>query len=354
MAHPADPAISDWTFVRRVLIVLAIGALALALWVLSDLLLLIFAAVLCALALRALTAPLINATGLNQAVALALVVLLIVALCAGLVLQFGSRLSDQISYLMQNVPQALQSLSHQLDLGSVSKEVGGSAIGALAARALTIGSSIVGAVAGFVLVIVGGIYFAASPGLYRRGLIALVPERWRAAVTSTIEDSNFALTRWLRAQLIAMALVGVMTGLGMWLAGVPSPLALGLIAAATEFIPIVGPIVGAIPALLLASTQGRDLTLWALAVAVVVQQLENNVIMPFVVGKVVELPAAVGLFATVAMGLLFGPLGLLLGYPLAIVGDVAVRRLYVREALGKPVDIPAERERHAKAEDAAE
>jgi predicted PurR-regulated permease PerM len=80
-----------------------------------------------------------------------------------------------------------------------------------------------------------------------------------------------------------------------------------------------------------------------------VQQLENNLIMPFIVGRVVELPAAVGLFATVAMGLLFGPLGLLLGYPLAIVADVAIRRLYVREALGKPVEIPAERERHAEA-----
>jgi predicted PurR-regulated permease PerM len=71
--------------------------------------------------------------------------------------------------------------------------------------------------------------------------------------------------------------------------------------------------------------------------------------MPFVVGRVVELPAAVGLFATVAMGLLFGPLGLLLGYPLAIVADVAIRRLYVREALGKRVEIPAERGRRAEA-----
>src|SRR5690606_25809875 len=151
------------------------------------------------------------------------------------------------------------------------------------------------------------------------------PERWRGSITSTVDDSAFALGRWLYAQLIAMVIVGVLTGIGMWLVGVPSPLALGLIAGLTEFIPILGPIVGAIPALLLASGQGVDGMLAALAVAVVVQQLEDNLSMPFVVGRVVELPAAVGLFATVAMGLLFGPLGLLLGYPLAIVTDVAIR-----------------------------
>jgi predicted PurR-regulated permease PerM len=236
-----------------------------------------------------------------------------------------------------------------LDLNSLSRDFSSSALGAIAARAVTIGSSIIESVAGFVLIVVGGIYLAAAPQTYRRGLIALFPERWHGIITSTVDDSSFALSRWLRAQLIAMLLIGAMTGLGMWLVGVPSPLALGLIAGATEFIPIVGPIVGAIPALLLASGLGWETTLYALAVAVFVQQLENNLIMPFVVGRVVELPAAVGLFATVAMGLLFGPLGLLLGYPLAIVADVAIRRLYVREALGKRVEIPAERGRRAEA-----
>ncbi len=340
-------AMTEWVFIRRVLTVFAIGALALALWVLSDLLLLIFAAVLFAVAFRAMIEPIMPATGLSEPLALFAVMLLIVLVVAGIVLQFGTSLSDQISYLVQNAPAAFARLTQQLQIESLAKEVGGTALGAIASGAVSIGTNAVAAVAGFVLVLVGGLYFAASPQIYRRGLIALFPERWHKPVTSTVDDCAFALSRWLRAQLIAMGIVGVLTGLGMWIAGVPSPLALGLIAGLTEFVPIVGPVVGAIPALLLASGQGWDMTLAALAVAVVVQQLENNVIMPFVVGRVVELPAAVGLFATVAMGLLFGPLGFLLGYPLAIVGDVAVRRLYVREALGKPVEIPAERERKA-------
>ena len=74
------------------------------------------------------------------------------------------------------------------------------------------------------------------------------------------------------------------------------------------------------------------------------QQVENNIILPLVSGRAVNLPPAVGLFAVVAIGILFGPLGLLLAYPLAIVIDVAVRRLYVREALGEKVKIAGEDE----------
>ena len=80
----------------------------------------------------------------------------------------------------------------------------------------------------------------------------------------------------------------------------------------------------------------------------VIQQLESNIIIPVVAGHTVRLPPAVGLFAVIGMGVLFGPLGLVLGYPLAVVCDVAVRRLYVREALGEEVEIVAEKSRGAE------
>ena len=115
--------------------------------------------------------------------------------------------------------------------------------------------------------------------------------------------------------------------------------ALGFIAGIAEFVPIIGPILAAIPALLIASSQDLQTVLLALAVLVVVQQVESNLIMPLIADRMVSIAPAVGLFAVVAMGVLFGPLGLLLGFPLAIVFDVAVRRLYVRDTLGQPVQI---------------
>jgi predicted PurR-regulated permease PerM len=99
------------------------------------------------------------------------------------------------------------------------------------------------------------------------------------------------------------------------------------------------------PVLIVALGQGWELALWALALVIVIQQLESNVIIPLIAGHAVRLPQAVGLFSVIAMGVLFGPLGLVVGYPLAVVCDVAVRRLYVREALGEEVEIVAEKSR---------
>jgi predicted PurR-regulated permease PerM len=336
---------SEWIFVRRVLTVFALGALAYALWNLSDILLLIFGAALTAVALRAMMEPIARTTGMSEPLALGAIFLVLAGVITGIVLSFGPKLAEQSTYLFQQLPVALNTLAQKLDLQASLEQLKGSAIGALALRAFSWGSSVFGALASLVIVLVGGIYLANAPLTYRNGAIKLFPERWHEALNSTFDDAGQALRLWLRAQLMAMILVGTATGLGMWAIGVPSPLALGLIAGLTEFVPIIGPIVGAAPALLLASTQSYDLVLWALGIAIVVQQLENNVIMPLIVGRVVELPAAVALFATVAIGVLFGPLGLLLGYPLTIVADVAVRRLYVREALGERVDIPAERSR---------
>jgi predicted PurR-regulated permease PerM len=336
---------SDWMFVRRVLIVIGLTALCFALWKLSDLLLIVFAAVLAALAMRDLSAPIMRVTGAGRSLALGIVIVGIAAFIGLLIVFVGPSLYEQAAYLADTLPGAFEDIASSLRLEQIAEEIGGTAFGALASSAMSIGTTLMAALAGVVLVMAGGIYLASAPASYRRGLIAVIPQRWQGAISSTLDDSGFALSRWLKAQLIAMAIVGILTGVGMWLIGVPSPLALGVIAGVFEFIPIVGPIIGALPAVLLATSQGLELTLAAAAVALAIQQVENNAIMPLVIGRVVELPPAVGLFATVGMGLLFGPLGLLLGYPLAIVADVAIRRLYVREALGKPVAIPAERAR---------
>ncbi|MGZ5822679.1 MAG: AI-2E family transporter [Hyphomicrobium sp.] len=215
-------------------------------------------------------------------------------------------------------------------------------------NAFSWGTTIFGAAAALVVVIVAGIYIAVSPEVYRDGFVMLFPKPMQAQIAETLDDAGEALRLWLGGQLLAMIMVGILIGVGLALVGVPSALALGLIAGVTEFIPIVGPVIGAVPALLLASTGGWHTVAWTLAVLVVVQQIESNLIMPLVAGRAVALPPAVGLFAVVAIGVLFGPLGLLLGYPLAVVTDVAVRKLYVRATLGEKVEVAGERPEKSK------
>jgi predicted PurR-regulated permease PerM len=151
-----------------------------------------------------------------------------------------------------------------------------------------------------------------------------------------------AMRMFLGSQLIAMCLVGVLIGAGMWIIGVPSPAALGVIAGMCEFVPLIGPVVGAIPSLLMAFGQGTQQALLALAVVIVVQQLEANLIMPIIMRRTVAIGAAAGIFSVLVFGTLFGVTGVIFGYPLAIVLDTGIRRLYLRETLREPVKIVSE------------
>jgi len=330
--------LSDWQFVRRVLIVFGLAALLAALWALSDIVLLIFGAVLASLGFRGLSEPLSERTGLPRSWALLVVVIAIVTVVVATTIPFAAPIVDQTNYVFEKLPAALNSVASKFNLNTLIETIKGSAIGSLVVNAFAWGSAIAAATTSLVLVLFGGVYGAAAPETYRQGFLKLFPDPWRDRIRQTMEDANNALTRWLRAQVVAMAIVGTMMGVGMWLLGVPSPIALGLISALTEFVPIIGPIIGTVPAVLVASTQSWDLAMWALGVAIAVQQIENYLIMPFLVGRIVALPAAVGLFAVVAIGVIFGPIGLILGYPLAIVIDVAVRRLYLTDTLGETVD----------------
>ena len=213
---------------------------------------------------------------------------------------------------------------------------------ASASRAGRILGSLGSAIAGLLVVIVGGIYLAWQPNLYRKGVIKLFTKRARPAAEATLDSSGRALKLWLLGQLVAMLIVGVLTGLGAWLIGLPSATALGLIAALLEFIPFVGPILMAIPALLIALTMDTHTVLMTLVLYTAIQQVEGNLITPLVQGRAVSLPPALTLFALIAMGFVFGPLGILFAAPLTVVAYVAVKQLYIRRVLGDDTSIPGE------------
>jgi predicted PurR-regulated permease PerM len=248
--------------------------------------------------------------------------------------------------LLADLPAAFTRVTEELQLGSFADMLKGSSsvssVGNLASRIFSWSSTVLGVLASAALVIFGGIYLAIDPGLYRRGFVKLFPPAIHPNVNATLDDAGEALRRWLRGQLVAMVLVGILAAFGLWVAGVPSAFALGFIIGLAEFVPIIGPILAAVPAILVAGAQDWQTAFWALAVLVVVQQIEGNVITPLVAGQSVAVPPAVALFAVVALGVLFGPLGLLFGFPLAVVIDVAVRRLYVLDTLGERVEIMGE------------
>jgi predicted PurR-regulated permease PerM len=334
---------SELQFVRRVVMVIVIATLVAAAWALADILLLIFGSVLVAVMLRAITDPLVTYVRVPEWCALALAVSTVIAVIAAAVLFLGPELSRQMRSVFEGLPRAFARFSDGLQLGSFTDLLKGSStasnLGNMLSRLFAWSTTVLGALASIALVIAGGIYLAADPGLYRQGLVKLFPPATHPNVVATLDDAGEALRLWLTGQVLAMVMVGALTGIGLWLVGVESAFALGLIVGLADFVPYVGPIFAAIPIVLIASTQDWQTVVWAVGVLVVMQQIESNLIVPLVAGRMVSVAPVVGLFAVVAIGILFGPLGLLFGFPLAVVIDVAVRRLYVLDGLGQPVEI---------------
>lgn len=336
----ADP-LSVAAFARRVLIVIGLVVLTLFLWRITDALLLAFGAVLVAVLLRGGAAPLAQWMKLPERMAIPLVAL-VVALGLGIVVWItGAEVRAQVADLSERVPRSWAQLRERLSdlpLGDdLIDRVRGETpdVAGMVSSATGMATSAVGALGNLVLVLFGGLYFASQPRLYRDGLVRLAPQGSRDELRATFDACGTALRRWLLGQLLAMTVAAVLTTLGLWLLGMPGFLALGLLAGLAEFVPVVGSILAAVPALLLALTHGgTEMLLWTLLLYVGVQQLQGNAIAPLVTHQLVSLPPALTLFAILAFALVFGPLGVLFAAPLAVVTFVAVRQLWTKEALG--------------------
>ncbi len=264
---------AEGQFVRRVLIVAGITAFAALLWVLSELVLLVFGSVLLAVILRFIAETFAARTGMRKDWSLLVAGAVVLGLLAVAIFLFGAQLRSQFEALLSQLQSVEQTIAGYVDAGRVKDLLSGTTLGTLFARALSWGTTAVAIAASLLLVIIGGIYMAIDPEVYRNGLIKLFPLGWQGQIRATLDDAGEALRLWLAAQLVAMVMVGVLIATGAILISIPSPLALGLIFGLMEFVPVVGPIAGAVPVLLVALGQGWEMALWALGLVLVVQQV---------------------------------------------------------------------------------
>lgn len=335
-------------FVHRVLIVLALAALFFLVWQLRTLLLMLFGAVVIATIFRAVADSICRITRVPNGVATALSIVLVLAIVAASIALFGAHVGQQTQTLRETLPAAWKEFEARIGdfgLGSQLERLvasittpGGGSLSGFGRALLSIGSGL----ADFVVVIFAGIYLATQPDFYRVGVIKLVPRARRKVAAEAMLESERALRLWLKGQAVAMVVVGVLVGVGLWALGMPSALVLGLLAGMLEFIPFAGPVLAALPAILLALAVGPEMTLWVVLLYLAVQQFEGNVLTPLVQQYAVDLPGVVLLFSLIGFGTLFGTLGVILAAPLAVVTLVLVKRLYVIETLHTDTPIPGE------------
>ena len=336
------------SFATRVVIVVGIVTLALVLlWFLRqvlDILMLGFAALLIATLVRSAVDGLKRFLPLSERIAFALVLLASLGILAGVLWWVVPRLLEQISILVESFPSSLDALQaqvRQLQWGDTLLEQMPNP-GELLPNRVSLFSRLTGfASTGFsflttlTLVVAVGFYMAAQPDLYRRGLLGLVPPRHRAHIADVMDEIGEMLKQWVRGRGLAMLLDGVITALGLWLLGMPLVLVLTLIEVVMLLVPFVGTLLGAIPAVLVAwATFGTTKAIQVALLYLVIELLETYVVTPLVQHHVVELLPAIVILAAVMLGVVVGPLGVVLATPLVAVGKVLVNRLYVEDVLG--------------------
>lgn len=316
--------------------------------VLAHVWILLFGSVVVAVIFRSIADPLVQRTPLNDALA-TLLALLIVLLVLGVVgFLFGRSIVASVTELSARLPAAIAEIRRQLSQlpGGAQSFDQVNALIQQAGRALSVAPRIAlnfaSSVATLLLVVVAGVFLSTAPAESREGVLSLIPpvarDRWREVMNAC----GRALKGWFKAQLVSMLLVGTLTGIGLTLIGVPSALALALLTGLAQFVPIVGPVVSAVPALLLAATVDWQTFFITLALYVGVSQLEANFITPMVQKNVADLPVVLGIFAVVGIGSLFGAVGVLFATPLALSLYVMVTMFYREDVLHEDVTAPGE------------
>ena len=192
-------------------------------------------------------------------------------------------------------------------------------------------SNTLAAFASFVLLIFLAMYIGAEPDVYRGWLLSVVPAASRANTRIVFDGISAVLRKWLVTQLVAMVVIGTVSFVVLLLLDVKAAFALGFIAGLLEFIPTVGPVLSAVPAVLMGFVDSPEK---ALAVAVAdwgIQFLENNLLIPFLMRGEMDLPPAITLIAQTLMTLVFGFLGLMVAVPLTAAVLVPLRMMAERE-----------------------
>jgi predicted PurR-regulated permease PerM len=176
------------------------------------------------------------------------------------------------------------------------------------------------------LIAVLGIYVAVEPKLYERGIAWMLPAEERPYLAETVGRMAFALRRLLAGRLLGMFIEGFATGIALSAYGVPMAALLGLLTGLLAFLPNIGaPISGALM-ILVGFSGGTDMGLYCVAVYVIVQTLDSNVIIPMVAKKTVDLAPALVLGAQLIFGVMFGILGLALADPMVAMVKILLER----------------------------
>jgi predicted PurR-regulated permease PerM len=338
------------------------ATLVLFTWYFAATLFLIFAGMLLGVALNAMTELLGRVVGLAHALRLTIVCLVLAGLLSGVIFLGGTTIAQQATALSNTIKSQLVTVKSFLekngidtsyfDLGNPNASGDSSAPatpgaathnlpsagtiassgGAIVSQTLKLLLGTVSAVGNFFIVLFLGLTFAAQPSVYRKGLLFIVPARHRARATVIVDRIGETLERWLIAQMVTMAVVFLVTWIGLAIIGVQSSFILGIQAGLLTFIPTVGPLVAGLIVVLASLATGWVAAASALVLVLGVHALESYILTPILQRQALDIPPATLFAFQILLGVVFGIWGLALALPVMAIVKVMIDYFKVDEA----------------------
>jgi predicted PurR-regulated permease PerM len=348
--HPADEQAGS---PRQIVLgvggtIMLIGGVLLF-WYVSKVILLIFAGLLLAILLRIPTNWLRDHTPLPGPAALIVVLLVVLALLGAAGMYVAPSIDTQLDELTQTLPEGVSQLRDQIERYAWVQQLSGSMPslqqmlpqpGAMLSRLGGVFSDVFSISANILVVVVVGFFLALQPQMYLNGVVSLFSRSRRERTREVLRAVGYSLEWWLLSRLFSMTIIGIGTGIGLWLLDVPFVLTLAVVSGLLNFVPFVGTLLALIPVALVALMQSPMTLVYVLVFYTVVQMVESYFLTPMVQQQAIKIPPVLAITMQLLMMVLVGLSGFLLAVPLTAVGMVLVKLLYIEGVLGDSVDVP--------------
>jgi predicted PurR-regulated permease PerM len=261
----------------------------------------------------------------------------------GILLWFiGAKIQAQVAELSNTLPHTISTAKAKLAETPAGQKVleysSGDNSKKLMDTAQAFFSTSFGVLGDMYIIMFLGIFFTASPSLYKDGILLLIPPKHKPLGKHVINRISLSLKGWLKGMMLSMVLIFILITIALTIMGIPVAMVLGLITGILEIIPNIGPLIAMIPGVLLALTIGTGTGIIVALLYIISQTIVANIITPLIQKKMINLPPALTLISQLIMGTLSGALGIILAVPLLAIVIILVDELYVKKISNKALE----------------
>ncbi len=257
----------------------------------------------------------------------------------GLLLWFmGSKIQTQVAELSNKLPHTISTAKAKLGETPAGQKILEYSSGDNSQKLMTtiqsFFSTSFGVLGDIYIIMFLGIFFTASPSLYKNGILLLFPKNKEPIASHIMNRISLSLKGWLKGMMISMLLITILIVVGLTIMGIPVTMVLGLITGILEIVPNFGPLIAMIPGVLLALTVSTSTAIIVAIIYIASQTLVANIVTPLIQKKMINLPPALTLASQLIMGTLSGALGIILAVPLLAILIILIDELYVKKMNG--------------------